>query len=88
MQAACMALGHKEENLIELKALTEDQMREQGLLPEKDAGDGPSAAPAAGTRAETPAGTGMLAKAVDVVHGWGAEFAAAFGAVKDPSSKL
>lgn len=88
MKAACMALGHKEENLIELKALTEDQMREQGLLPEKDAGDGPSAAPAAGTRAETPAGTGMLAKAVDVVHGWGAEFAAAFGAVKDPSSKL
>jgi len=89
MKVALMNLGHKEENLIELKALTDDQMREQGLLPAEEDDDatvppGPGAAADAGAGA----GTGVMAKAMDVLHDWGAEFAAAFGAVAPPSSKL
>ena len=86
MKAALMAEGHKEENLIELKALTDDQMREQGLLPEEGDDSAPNT-PVASTAASV-ASPGILAKARDAIHDWGAEFAAAFGAVKDPAAKL
>lgn len=93
MKAALMDIGHAEENLVELKALTDTQLREQGLLPPLEGEEGGvmmSAAPS-GAAVVTPAGdagVGMVAMAMDVVRDWGAEFAAAFGAVTAPGPKL